>query len=187
MRISLAVCLALAASAVSAYAQIAIPDLGSQQTTYFFEATDRGVAATTSYRRTNYHAATPTALPGARVVRTLELKRLVDAAAPVQVIDVLDSQTRASVPGAAWLPDGGKAYGSGADRAKFDSALAALTKGDKAKTLVFLCSGADCWLSYNASLLAIELGYKDVLWYRGGSNAWQGANLELSKVSAFAP
>ena len=41
-----------------------------------------------------------------------------------------------------------------------------------AVTLVFLCASARCWLSYNAALRAVRLGYADVRWYRGGIEAW---------------
>jgi len=87
------------------------------------------------------HAQTPTTVPGGRVIRTLELKRLLDAGAPLAIVDVLDSQTRFSEPGAFWVPDGGKAFAGTAER-----------------------------------------GDKDVLWYRGGTNTWLGANLENARA-----
>jgi hypothetical protein len=30
-----------------------------------------------------------------------------------------------------------------------------------------------CWMSYNAALRAIHLGFRQVYWYRGGIEAWQ--------------
>ena len=33
---------------------------------------------------------------------------------------------------------------------------------------MFYCEGAQCWESYNAALRALDLGYSNVLWYRGG-------------------
>ena len=39
------------------------------------------------------------------------------------------------------------------------------------------CQGTYCWMSYNAALRAINLGYTNVLWYRGGIEAWKQAGL----------
>jgi rhodanese-related sulfurtransferase len=38
--------------------------------------------------------------------------------------------------------------------------------------MVFFCANARCWLSYNAALRAVRLGYSGVRWYRGGIDAW---------------
>ncbi len=35
----------------------------------------------------------------------------------------------------------------------------------------------ECWVSYNAALRAINAGYTNVLWYRGGIEAWKAAGL----------
>jgi rhodanese-related sulfurtransferase len=45
--------------------------------------------------------------------------------------------------------------------------------------------GSKCWLSYNACLHAIEAGYKDVIWYRGGTDAWDEAKQNLRRADAF--
>jgi PQQ-dependent catabolism-associated CXXCW motif protein len=95
------------------------------------------------------------------------------------VVDVLDSKNRRTVPGAWWMSGAGSAAMYGAEMARFTAALEKLTAGDKTRPVVFLCLSSECWLSYNAALRAIESGYKDVLWYRGGTNAWKGASLEL--------
>ena len=54
-----------------------------------------------------------------------------------------------------------------------DTYLQTLTGGDKGKPIVFYCRSSSCWHSYNASLRAVEAGYTNVLWYRGGIDAWQ--------------
>jgi PQQ-dependent catabolism-associated CXXCW motif protein len=115
------------------------------------------------------------------VIRTLDLKRLLDSGTAITVVDVLDSQSRFSIPGASWLPDGGKTFSGASERTRFETSLQAFTTNDKSHPLVFLCTGVECWLSYNAALAAIELGYKDVLWYRGGTNSWLGANLQTAR------
>lgn len=45
--------------------------------------------------------------------------------------------------------------------------------------MVFYCASTMCWMSYNAALRARALGYLDVLWYRGGIEAWKAAGLPL--------
>lgn len=140
----------------------------------------------TSPKLAPYHAPTPLSIPGGRVIRTLELKALLASNENVVVIDVLDSKTRASVPGAYWLSGVGDGRFYAAEKERFSTALAKLTVGDKNRPIVFLCLSAECWLSYNASLHAIEAGYKDVIWYRGGSDAWGGASLERKRPQAVS-
>lgn len=176
--------LALTCCSIATQAQVPLSEPSSAQATYFHEATDKGVSATSSFRRSNFHAATPTGIPGGRVIRTLDLKRLIDSGTAIAVVDVLDSQNRTTVPGATWLPDGGKTFAGASERTRFETVLQALTGSEKSRPLVFLCTGFECWLSYNAALAAIELGYKDVLWYRGGTNSWLGANLEVARPKA---
>ena len=38
--------------------------------------------------------------------------------------------------------------------------------------------------SYNAALRAMQLGYRNVLWYRGGLSAWIAANQQLQQPAA---
>ena len=60
----------------------------------------------------------------------------------------------------------------GKDRTAFPKALERLTAGDKGRPLIFYCLSSMCWHSYNASLRAMEEGYTQVMWYRGGLEAW---------------
>ena len=41
-------------------------------------------------------------------------------------------------------------------------------------------------MSYNASLRAINLGYTNVLWYRGGIEAWKQAGLPVQSSGSAA-
>lgn len=139
------------------------------------EAADHGVPPQSALRQGDYRAPTPLSVPGARTVTTLELRRLLrdaDARRPA-LIDVLGGEGHATLPGAAWLPGAGR--GESFDDAlqpRLEQALAALTAGDRDRPLVFFCASAQCWLSYNAALRAVRLGYRQVLWYRGGIEAW---------------
>lgn len=42
-------------------------------------------------------------------------------------------------------------------------------------------------MSYNAALRAINLGYRNVLWYRGGIEAWQAAGQPLQPSGMGSP
>ncbi len=39
------------------------------------------------------------------------------------------------------------------------------------KMLAFYCK-ADCWMSWNAAKRAVSYGYRQVLWFPGGPDAW---------------
>ena len=45
------------------------------------------------------------------------------------------------------------------------------------QAVVFYCASSECWLSVNAAMRARQLGYTQVIWYRGGINAWVKAGL----------
>ena len=162
---------------IAAFAQVPFPTFSEPPKTYASEAKDWGVSPTSTPKLPPYHAQTPTTIPGARVIRTAELTGLLTANSKVVVIDVLDSKERSSIPGARWMHGGGDGKLYAAEKARFSAAVDKLVEGDKSRPLVFLCFNAECWLSYNAALHAVEAGYKDVIWYRGGSDAWRGASL----------
>ena len=82
-------------------------------------------------------------------------------------------------PGSVWLPNVGLGTLSPEFMAYFEDSLAALTKGDPARPLVFYCD-VNCWMGYNAAKRAVrELGYGNVYWYPEGVQGWQSAGLEL--------
>ena len=162
----------------AAVAQVTIPDLQAQP--FAYEDEDAGVAPTTDAKRTPNHAPTPTSIPGGRVIRTMQLKQLLAADKDVVVVDVLDTKTRRTVPGAVWVPDGGYEPKYAAERSHFADSLDKATGGNKERPVVFLCLNSHCWLSYNAALDAIALGYRDVIWFRGGTDAWRGASLHTA-------
>lgn len=171
------------------FGQVAIPLLPEPITTFANEAKDWGVVPVTTPTsfpgQYPFHSPTPTTIPGARVIKTLELKALLETNDKVVIVDVLDTSARTTVPGATWLYGAGDSRFFGGEKARFATVLETLTGGDKNRPLVFLCMNSECWLSYNASLHALEAGYRDVIWYRGGTNAWSGASLERKKVERF--
>ena len=176
--------LSVLAFPVWALGQIEIPK-SSQPQSFSYEDKDWGVAPDPSPHAPPYGKPTPTSIPGARVIHTLELKALLDTSKEIVVIDVLDSPRRNTIPGAHWLPGAGSGRFYPAEKSRFVTALEKLVGSNRARPVVFLCLSSECWESYNAALHATEMGYKDVLWYRGGTNAWSGANLERKPVDRF--
>ena len=164
-----------------ALAQVLFPQLPQPTVGFSYEDKDWQVQPTTSPKLPPYHGPTPLSIPGARVIRTLELKALLASNDKVVVVDVLDSKSRTTIPGAYWLSGAGDGRFFAAEKNRFSIALEKLTAGDRNRPIVFLCVSSECWLSYNASLHALEAGYKDVIWYRGGSDSWSGASLERKK------
>ncbi len=141
---------------------------------YGSEEADRGVRPTSSMRTSQFHAPTPASHASARTVATVDLVEMLKADPAPVLVDVLGgSGGHRSLPGAHWLPGGGKE-----DRKQaLGARLAELTGGDKDRALVFFCQGWECWLSYNAALSASSLGYTRVNWYRGGAKSWKAAGL----------
>jgi PQQ-dependent catabolism-associated CXXCW motif protein len=136
------------------------------------------------------HAPTPLTVPGARTVTTPELRKLLQSESQPVLIDVLGSNGHRTLPGAVWLPGAGRGESFDDEiQARLAQTLAALTGGDRARPLVFYCASPLCWLSYNTSLRAVRLGYSDVMWYRGGIQAWgaSGGALEMPRHSWQKP
>ena len=118
-----------------------------------------------------------------RTVTTKAVHELLTGVEPPVLVDVLGGKGRRTVPGAIWL----KGAGRSTDREEdIDDRLGAkldeITEGDKARSIVFFCLSAKCWLSHNAALRAIALGYENVHWYRGGIKAWKKARLPTEKA-----
>jgi PQQ-dependent catabolism-associated CXXCW motif protein len=131
------------------------------------------------------HAPTPLTVPGAKTVTTPELRKRLREEPPPILIDVLGSDGHRTLPGAVWLPGAGRGESFEDEvQSRLARALADLTAGDPTRTLVFYCQSPLCWLSYNAALRALRLGYADVLWYRGGIQYWgaSGGALEPPKI-----
>ena len=162
-------------SASAALLALAMLDTASPQAAaaggFADEAKDYGVAEMKGPKGPPYDQATPLTVPGGKTITTAELKeRLAQDPKPV-LIDALASASM--IESAQGLGSGiGEQRMFGPDRSMFPKALETLTGGDKSKPIVFYCRGSRCWHSYNASLHAIAAGYTNVLWYRGGIDAW---------------
>jgi PQQ-dependent catabolism-associated CXXCW motif protein len=153
---------------------------------YGEEDRDWSVPPTAQFRTARYHSPTPLAIPGGKVVTTLELKALLERDPRPFVIDVLGGRPHLTVAGAFWMSGAGAGDMSPDEENRFAQAIANFAGGNKARPMVFLCVDAECWLSYNAALRAISLGYTGVMWYRGGIAAWRHAELPTAQSDPFA-
>jgi PQQ-dependent catabolism-associated CXXCW motif protein len=150
---------------------------------YMDETTEWNVPQQTVLQR-NVGSRTPTNLPGARRITTEELRQ---TTAQYLLIDVLDGRPHNTIPGAIYMPGAGN-YGRGSFndqlQKKLFKVLADLTKNNHNQPIVFFCEGAECWESYNAALRAINMGFRNVLWYRGGLESWRAAELPTAEPAA---
>lgn len=153
---------------------------------YADEDRDWGVAPTKQFRVTEYHAPTPKSVPGGKVVTTAELKAIMDQPTMTYVIDVLGGMIHTTVARSFWLPGAGAGDLDADEQKRFLAAIAKFAGGDKARPMVFFCSSAQCWLSYNAAMRAAAAGYTNVMWYRGGIDAWRAADLPVTQSDPFA-
>jgi len=100
------------------------------------------------------------------------------------LIDVIGGEQSVSLPTAVWLRDAGVGRHLDDDvQAWFDLHLSQLTHRDKSRPVVFFCASRMCWLAHNATLRALDLGYTNVYWYRGGRDSWQAAGLPMAPVA----
>ena len=155
----------------------------AQDTGFADELKDYSVPAT-RYPRTKsagYGTPTPLEIPGARVVTTKELISMLAGDAKPIVVAAYGAQR--TIAGGIVMEGSGEDRLLGLDKEKFDNAMSSLTGGDKSKPIVFYCHGPKCWLSYNATLHALELGYSNVMWYRGGRDAWKEADQKFKTPS----
>lgn len=127
----------------------------------------------------SYHGPTPITLAGGRLVTTYRLRQMLvsNKTRPV-LINAQTGRSTENIPGSTWLGGAGrKGQFNDAIQSRLGAHLKALTGGSKHRTLVFYCAGVHCWSAYDAALRAINLGYRNVYWYRGGLRAWYAAGL----------
>ena len=140
-----------------------------------YERQDLGVPATQQLHSGAMHGATPASIPGGQIITTRGLVELIQGQQmPFVIFDVLGSNE--VLPGA--MPAVQASYpGSFNDQIsqQMGAYIQQITQGNAQIPLIFYCASRDCWMSYNAALRAINLGYQNVLWYRGGIEAWKQA------------
>ena len=146
-----------------------------------WERQDMGVRPSRELHEGAFHGPTPNQIPGGQVITTKGLVPLLRQGIAVQVFDVLGGQQALpnAIP-AAWAAQPGSFDDE--TQQQLAQMLRQATRGRAETPLVFYCGGPQCWMSYNAALRAIQLGYRNVLWYRGGLEAWQRAGLQVASA-----
>lgn len=139
------------------------------------ERQDYGVPATSQLHAGAMHGPTPSSIPGGQLITTKGLVELVRSQqVQALVFDVLGGPE--TLPGAlAAAPAHQPGTFNDQTQQQFGQFLQQVTQGRKDTPLVFYCQSTQCWMSYNAALRAINMGYTNVLWYRGGIEAWKMA------------
>ena len=151
------------------------------------ERQDFGVAPTSNLHAGAMHGPTPASIPGGQVVTTKGVVSLVQGKqAPYFLFDVLGGpETLPGAMPAAWLAQPGSFNDQ--VQQQFSQMLQQGTQGRKDMPLIFYCLSNQCWMSYNAALRAINAGYTNVLWYRGGIEAWKSAGLPVQPAQQGYP
>ena len=136
-----------------------------------------GVQPTSQLHGGAMNGPTPASIPGGQVVTTKGLVALVqnrpmpfamlDAGGGGEALPGAVSAAQAAQPGSF----------SDAVQKAFVQQLQQQTGGNKQMPLVVYGQSMNSWLAYNAALRAIAAGYTNVLWYRGGIEAWKLAGL----------
>ncbi|MEO7431917.1 MAG: rhodanese-like domain-containing protein [Dokdonella sp.] len=163
------------------------PQAGAMRALLQNELQDFGVAPQEQLQ-TVLHSPTPTRIPGGQVITTDRLLGLYNQAGQngLLVFHVLGQGP--TLPNAQ---NAGPASQPGtfddSTQQEFGKYLQQVTRGSKARPLVFYCLNTHCWMSYNASLRAIHMGYSQVYWYRGGVEAWQQVQQLSAGMSAGQP
>ena len=151
------------------------------------------------FRGPPYQAEVPAQLTGAQTITGAQAVALHGAGATF--IDVYPRQIRPdglpagtiwhaaphqTIPGAIWLYDTGYQALSAPETARLTQGLAQATQGNLDAPLVIFCR-EDCWMSWNAAKRAVQLGYRAVHWFPGGSDDWLLEGQDLVPASADAP
>lgn len=151
------------------------------------ERQDYGVAPTSQLHGGAMHGPTPASIPGGQVITTKGLIELLqNQQVRALVFDVLGASE--TLPNAIPAVPASQA-GSFADQTQqqFGQFLQQMTGGSRETPLVFYCMSTQCWMSYNAALRAINMGYTNVLWYRGGLEAWKQAGQQIQQAQQGYP
>ncbi len=122
---------------------------------------------------------TPLNLPGAKLVSAAEVQQLIAKGIPVYDVRDDEEYRKGHVPGSRSVPyKEGSAKEVGFDPGDDEFALTRLPR-DKNAPLVMYCDGTICWKSYKSAAVAVQAGWKNIYWFRGGFPEWKEANLPI--------
>jgi len=122
---------------------------------------------------------TPTVLKGATMVSAEQAKDLMAKGAILYDVRNERDWKEKHIKGATWVHyEEASKKEIEFDRSLDKFPLDRLTQ-DKAAKVIFQCNGFECWKSYKAAVVAMDSGYKNVYWFRGGFPEWNGKGLPV--------
>jgi tetratricopeptide (TPR) repeat protein len=133
---------------------------------------------------------TPTTVPGAKTIRTNELRELIGGPQKPIILDMNMKADGYTLPGATGIRAYRDFVGGSLDNAAQDHLrrwMLALTGGDLARPIVTVGWNAERWTARNVALRLVALGYTNVYWYRGGKEVWEANGLPEVPVAARLP
>ena len=146
------------------------------------EDADPGLPTDEGLRSGKLLSPTPLGAPGVSVVRTSELKSLIDAAAngpgePPLLLSINCPCFDIDIPGAVSVPPPYIRSPLKNDQARqgLKSWLDQQLSGQTSRRVITFSWNAERWHARNLALELIALGYPNVSWYRGGVEAWDVA------------
>ena len=160
------------------------------------EEMDYGTRPTGSIWSTNFSRALPMEVPGVRTLSTAQLWQMLSETKDLQLVSAHEGQSRPLIERSVWLPDLGKPMSyravNGAtvrigakELDDLRTSLAQLTGGDKTKPIVVYDRSVTWgWFGYHGAIRLREMGYANVYWFRGGTDAWHDAGLPLRKTGS---
>jgi rhodanese-related sulfurtransferase len=126
---------------------------------------------------------TPRVLDRVKIVSAEEVIELMKAGAVLYDTRSEEEYRDKHVQGAKWLPYGEKsAKEVGFDSTKDTFKLGAIA--DKNAPVIFACNGAECWKSYKSCVTAVNAGFTQVHWLRGGFPEWVAKGFPVESVPA---
>ena len=153
--------------------------------------------AATGYRISAYRASAPSSINGGKLIGIDALEVLIEKEKPL-LVDVMyfdhgllsrlsfgllgPNPNRMNIPGSVWLPKLGQGKVDEIELAQIKTTLTQLTGGNMEKPMVYYCL-SNCWVSWNAARRAIEMGYKQVYWFKDGTDVWSDAGLKLEPAT----
>lgn len=155
-----------------------------------------GVSEIDGYKLDDYRSPVPRSLKGATVIDAGEADKLWDnGKSDVIFIDVFPKPPKPNLPegtiwrepkhesiaGSYWLANVGFGVLAPKYQKYFSDGLERLTKGDKARRVVFFCL-RDCWMSWNAAKRAMGMGYTNVIWFPDGTDGWKDFALPIAEI-----
>jgi TolB-like protein/DNA-binding winged helix-turn-helix (wHTH) protein/Tfp pilus assembly protein PilF len=130
---------------------------------------------------------TPSAVLGATTLRTDDVSELLASPRKPIVLDTVMHSWGRSIPGAVGLAGvglGGSIDDPAQDRLR--RKMKVLTGGDLNTPIIAVGWNCERFDGRNLALRLVAMGYTNVLWYRGGREAWEVAGLPETELTASA-